>query len=606
MSDATLVLVSGSARKLVSLSDYLTAADAEHAHENAYVWIKSLRGIEMDGGSFRQRFTARGDSLWWFTEIYLHKQRIVLDIFRTIAAMQSLVAQERPARIEVRAAAPPMKHVIGRTAAAMNVATDAHVSWSEWSRRLFALDLHARGLTLSAYVTPDRFRRAASVARSPQVAAFIHRAFWRSGGDEGSAESYIGPVLAALEQRAGAGAVRYVGIGPQTNFRQRRRVGITQAGSRAVVAVERYAPLSTLRESRRIWGRRYEHFRVLSGNHALKSASRIQGIDCWPLIKEQLAGIAWLQWPWSVRAMDEAAAALDRLEPSSVLTYAEAGGWGRALVLEARRRRIPSVGLQHGFIYRHWLNYLHEVDEMQEDGSTDGFPAPTRTLVFDAYAAEHLRRFGRFAPESLRVTGSPKLDALVQGVREVTPGAIASARRVVGAGATDTLVLVTTKEREAREALPALVAAAGEVRNVLLVIKPHPAETEGVYDAVARGRERVRVVSPSTPLPPLLAASRALVTVNSTLALDAAVAGVPALVLGLPNNLSPFVEAGVLAGAEPPQISRTLERILYDEGFRAQLESARQVFLERYAMQADGRAAARAADAVLQIAATQG
>ena len=51
------------------------------------------------------------------------------------------------------------------------------------------------------------------------------------------------------------------------------------------------------------------------------------------------------------------------------------------------------------------------------------------------------------------------------------------------------------------------------------------------------------------PLAPLLAASRGVVTVNSTVALDAGVAGIPALVIGLPNNLSPFVDAGALAGA---------------------------------------------------------
>ena len=35
--------------------------------------------------------------------------------------------------------------------------------------------------------------------------------------------------------------------------------------------------------------------------------------------------------------MDEAGAALDTLGPAVALTYAEAGGWGRALTLEARR-----------------------------------------------------------------------------------------------------------------------------------------------------------------------------------------------------------------------------------------------------------------------------
>ena len=45
--------------------------------------------------------------------------------------------------------------------------------------------------------------------------------------------------------------------------------------------------------------------------------------------------------------------------PRVAVTYAEAGGWGRGPgALEARRRNVATVGLQHGFIfYRHWMNY---------------------------------------------------------------------------------------------------------------------------------------------------------------------------------------------------------------------------------------------------------
>ena len=117
-----------------------------------------------------------------------------------------------------------------------------------------------------------------------------------------------------------------------------------------------------------------------SGTSAdLRRHAVIDGCDCWPIVREELAGIALLQWPWSARAMDEAGAALDALRPAVALTYAEAGGWGRALMLECRRRGIPSAGLQHGFIYRHWLNYLHEPDEMRPDPENPadaGFPAP--------------------------------------------------------------------------------------------------------------------------------------------------------------------------------------------------------------------------------------
>ena len=72
---------------------------------------------------------------------------------------------------------------------------------------------------------------------------------------------------------------------------------------------------------------------------AVREHARVGRYDCWALIREELAGVALLQWPWSARAMDEAGAAMDALRPAVVLTYAEAGGWGRAIMLEARRRK---------------------------------------------------------------------------------------------------------------------------------------------------------------------------------------------------------------------------------------------------------------------------
>src|SRR4030095_15283138 len=116
---------------------------------------------------------------------------------------------------------------------------------------------------------------------------------------------------------------------------------------------------------------------------------------------------------------------------------------------------------------------------------------------------------------------------------------------------------------------PPFLQAASRIPGIRIAIKTHPAETPGAYAAAAQGCSNVTILPGAAPLAPLLAGSRAVVTVNSTVALDAAVLGVPALVLGLPNNLSPFVDAGIMAGA-PAQaaIHPALARILYDEGFR--------------------------------------
>jgi hypothetical protein len=89
--------------------------------------------------------------------------------------------------------------------------------------------------------------------------------------------------------------------------------------------------------------------------------------------------------------------------------------------------------------------------------------------------------------------------------------------------------------------------------------------------------------------------------VNSTVAIDAMVLGVPALVVGLPNNLSPFVDEGAMAGAAEGRIAEELRAVLYDDGRRAALARAGAAFMARYAIRSDGHAAARSADAILAL-----
>jgi hypothetical protein len=579
----------GAGPRRLDLFSLLGPEDEERAHEDAYAWIKALRALRVDGEPFRSRFTFRGDSLWWFAELYLHKEQAIHDAMRTVRAFELLVDRERPLRV---------RHVDGREPGLVAAAAEARgIPYSGPRRGTALVRIEAKAVRLSAAARLSRLRRARAPGGRAPIAAFVHKAFWRGDGLDGGAESYIGPILRALESRVGADAVRYVGVGPRTNFRARRWWDALGGGSDAVVPIERYAPFSAMADSREVHRRRHENRRSLWQSADLRAHAVIRGVDCWPLVREQLAGIALLQFPWSARAMDEAAAALRTIEPDVAVTYAEAGGWGRALALEARRAGVAFAGLQHGFIYRHWLNYRHEADEMRPDArnaADRGFPAPDRTLLFDEYAAAHLKQAGRFPDTSLAVTGSASQDDLLAAVETLGPEDVDRVRRDAGAEPSRALVVLATKEREARGALPALVEAVRGMSDVQLAIKPHPAETAGAYTAAAAGAPNVRVLPVGTPLAPLLRAARAIVTVNSTVAIDALALGVPSLVIGLPNNLTPFVDAGRMLGAgSAAEIREALTRLLYDQEFRSSLERGRA---------APGRnAAATAADAILAL-----
>src|SRR5262249_27793906 len=138
------------------------------------------------------------------------------------------------------------------------------------------------------------------------------------------------------------------------------------------------------------------------------------------------------------------------------------------------------------------------------------------------------------------------------------------------AGARDDqhLVLLATKHKEARDVLPHLIDAVRDTPTLHLAIKAHPAETPDAYGEFP-GVANVRVLPASVPLAPLLAGARDVVTANSTVALDALAIGVPTLVIGLPNNLSPFVAGGAMLGADDEAaIAEAMQRLAHDEELR--------------------------------------
>ena len=586
------------------LDTIVTADIAERAETDANRWIKQLRHAEVDGIPFRERFGVRGDSLWWFAELYLHKRRVVSRMFRAIYALDAVAAERRFPEWDAREADSLEGRIAVAIAARHGIPCIGPGPGASANPRM-AQSLKALFHTSTALADRLRPGAPATTQSSGGVVAFVHSAFARG---DASDESYIGPVLGEIERRLGPDALRLVGLGPRTNFRIRRwrdrvrEFSDPAARHQRLTPVDGFAGWRDLRASNVQWRQRSQVRRALASSTAIRDLAHVAGYDMWPSLEAEFDGIAALQFPWSVRAMDEAGAALDRLAPDVAVTYAEAGGWGRALVLEARRRGIPVIALQHGFIYRHWLNYQHEADEMApstRNSSDRGFPVPDRTLLFDELARERLEREGRFPPAQLAVTGSPRLDALVASARSLSGEARTALRRSCGAAPDTHIVLVAAKHTQIASAFPALVATVRELADVVLVVRPHPAEGPAPYERDAAGVANVKIAPPAD-LGALIAVSSVLVTANSTAALEAMPLDVPALVVALPNNLSPFVDAGVMAGAaSEAAIGPALRGLLYDREVRGQVAAARREFTARYRITADGSAASRAADLIV-------
>jgi glycosyltransferase involved in cell wall biosynthesis len=566
----------------------------DQARTDTIAWIKRLRHVPYtDRGrveTMRDRFTYRGDSWWWFTELYLQKMRRLDTALLTVRALDDVRAQDGPARLAIAGADAATAAAARAWSAARGVPVDltGTASWGLPAERRQAAAVGGEALRARA------LRRRARPARA-RVAAFVHTAFWRGS------DTYIAPVLDAVAGRLAPGDLHLVGLGPRHTFTQRAYGRGASPLPAALTPIEALSSWRDLTPALALWRRRDLLADQLVAAPALRDAARVDDVDLWPILEIDLRGAATVQWPWSARSMDEAAAALDQLEPETVVTYAEAGGWGRALTLEARRRGVRSVGLQHGFIYRHWLNYLHDADEFEANGEDHGCPIPDVTLLYDGFAEHTLQTLGHYPPERLCVTGSPRLDALAARLAAATDADRVAARRQAGVTRDDErLVLVAAKFSEIKDDLAPFLAAARTLPAVRVAIKAHPAEVPEVYAGLIGAATNVIVLGAEADLAGLLRAADLVVTKNSTVALDGIALGVPAMVIGLPNNLSPFVDAGAMVGAEPEAMTEVLQAVLYDRETRAQLRETAEAFCARYGIVPRGSAAGTSADAIIE------
>ena len=150
MKIARLRVTTASGPREVSLDAYLTADDQEQAVVDAHRWIKTLRHLDVDGEPLRRRFTFRGDSLWWFAELYLHKTEVVRDLFAITAALEHLVARERPSALAVTAGNHLVHGIAAQVARRNGVHYDGPQGFVAAAMRLARLRLRAVALTYAA------------------------------------------------------------------------------------------------------------------------------------------------------------------------------------------------------------------------------------------------------------------------------------------------------------------------------------------------------------------------------------------------------------------------------------------------------------------------
>jgi CDP-Glycerol:Poly(glycerophosphate) glycerophosphotransferase len=598
-------------RTLASLLD----PDAQDRIDQAAIaWTKAWGTRPMlDGRAFRDLYSWKGVSLWWFAELYLHHSTPSTRYVRWVETFHRLLDLERPDEVEAAGLSPEQTVLLARTCVARGVLFHGRerlplATTLGLRGRSVRRSLESRRNTVKALVTALKSRLAGSPPVIPSadraVVLFLsHAAFWRRKRDpeRGTVEEYEHYFDRLIPEAARQGDIEavVVAVGPKAAHRRRGTADrLTDwlslpASEGPYRHVNRFCGPAVLREVRRISAEMRRAWRVLRNSPGVHQAFSHRGVAFADLAAPDLAGTLLLQVPWAVRSYEEMGAALDHLRPRAVCLYAESSGWGRAAVAAARSRGIATVAVQHGILYPKYYSYLHGPEDA-------GCPRPDRTAVFGEAARRFLIEEGAYPPASLVVTGSPKFDDLLSTSRSWDRAAV---RRRLGVDEGGLLLVVASRYRGIREthqsigsAFSSLLAAVEAMPEVHCLVKPHPAEPADAYERDIRraGATRVRVLPSGYDLMELLHAADALVTVESLSAVEALVLGRPVLILNMPTNLGSLVDQGVALGVRAGEDPLSaLRELLFDPATRSLLKLARERYLSDVAAGVDGQATAR-------------
>jgi len=299
----------------------------------------------------------------------------------------------------------------------------------------------------------------------------------------------------------------------------------------------------------------------------------------------------WLFWREFKRLIPQIAVAkhiLDKHRPTLIISADDADQRCRIYSLLAREKGIPSLLVQQGLTsraYPEWLFFSQTAVAAMGQTSRGDMIAqgvPSEKIVLTGHPGfDHLA-----LPEPELCTRIRRDLGLLEGQKMVL---FASQPYYVG-------VFNTPEIRKAM--INAIVQACGFLKNIKLVVKPHPGDNIREIKNVVGKAPLVRIVDQKTDVSPLIKACDILITFHSTVALQAIYAGKPVINLDFPNSgvQSLYSESGATWIARSSDEVSVHIRNLSGE-FRnkeiASRETARQRFLCDWVYLPDGRATER-------------
>jgi UDP-N-acetylglucosamine 2-epimerase len=303
-----------------------------------------------------------------------------------------------------------------------------------------------------------------------------------------------------------------------------------------------------------------------------------RGIKIWDIIKDEIKYFFDAGFNTLAFGMTYFQRVIDTVKPDILIVGDDRATPVRGHVLVAKRKGIPVLEIQHGMI-------IIQATPMDT-------PLSDKLAAGGDYSKDVYTNYGS-KKEQIIVTGWPKFDTYVKLKKSL-------AKRHNG-----TDILFATQPMDTKLILDSIDAIGSFIEDSThfrLIIKPHPTESIKIYNPIIKKYKNVILHKSSDDFSSLIVSSDILVTLISTVAIEAAVLDKPIICIDTSNKESMFASSGIAIEVKNlEELIPAIKDVLYNEDTRQKLAEARAKFVYEHAYKQDGNASERVANLIVQM-----
>jgi hypothetical protein len=588
----------------------------------AIEWTQGIPDMQVNGQSLLELLRYDGTSLWWFiqTLVFSSAKRAILNIER----IERLLKDVSPSQVLI-VGLGDLDQLAAYVCRGEKVGCTISDRWGLFKSENLTDETKITMGRVLMRVKEFRRRRAAKHARGAAPAGprvlFLSpsgiggsnwRAVWSYEKDRYvMRDSFMGRVMDEMQSKG------FEVIGVDVDYSLNGHVGLLKEkvlnGGIKWLAFEQYLPraIGAKLESNPDYVQLSHTFDLLSQSETFQKSLEYHSIPLWGFMRSRfrraLSSVHALYYP---RLIEAAREMICVEQPDAIAMSYETGAYARAVIVAAWERKIPTLGVQHGFITPDSVEYIH----MRTSGSDyeRACPIPTKTVLGGQYSAELLTKLSSYPEDSVAITGYTKHDDLAELKHNeatldrekllkglgLSPGA--KTIMIASGGFHSKYGWIPEYDREVLERMVNLSTSRPDIQ---LLVRLHPMEDGAMQREVTEGGPgKAAIVKGERN--DLLWASDILVTVNSVVALDALILGKPVMMLeGASEDVSTvdLGKAAILYTLE--NLNERVTNLIETSRPSDQMRKEMQLEISRHANSVDGRASYRVAALLKELAA---